>query len=157
MRIDTVRDFICIRYVMWPVYSPTTSRYIRTFFLRIKLIYNLLQNKSKHCVKISKRTNVRAYAMFVPHRFISWERTLLRDMESSYNGSAKFGRPVVDSRKALRLRFRVGLIKLELNEKEKLLTLSTWTKYVSRGCRKLKTNEQFSARSAANKRQVQFR
>ena len=95
--------------------------------------------------------------MFVPHRGTSWERTLLRDMELSYNGSAKFGRPVVDSRKALRLRFRVGLIKLELNEKEKLLTLSTWTKYVSRGCRKLKTNEQFSARSAANKLRVQFR
>ena len=61
----------------------------------------------------------------------SWEKMLLRDLEDTQSSAVRFSRPVVDFRRKVRLRFRVGLIKLELDEKEKRLTLSTWTKYVS--------------------------
>ena len=62
---------------------------------------------------------------------ISWERTLLRDLTETRIQTPPFARPVRDTKTTVNVKFRVGLIKLDFDEKNKVLSLSTWTKYVS--------------------------
>ena len=62
---------------------------------------------------------------------MSHERRLLSDVMTFYASSGgKLGRPVLNDTKAVKVYMRIGLIKLDLDEKEKLLTLATWTYYV---------------------------
>ena len=62
---------------------------------------------------------------------MSHERRLLSDVMTFYASSGgKLGRPVLNDTKAVKVYLRIGLIKLDLDEKEKLLTLATWTSYV---------------------------
>ena len=62
----------------------------------------------------------------------SWEKRLLRKLfptnPSLHDVSS---RPVADVNATVRVKMSVGLIKLDLDEKMKVLSLSTWTRYVS--------------------------
>ena len=43
----------------------------------------------------------------------------------------KNGRPVRNSSMAVGVHFGLGLIQMELNEKDKILSMSMWSRYVS--------------------------
>ena len=46
-------------------------------------------------------------------------------------GAAKTGRPVYDFNQVVVVSFNLALIQLDLDEKNRILTLSMWTRYVS--------------------------
>ena len=61
----------------------------------------------------------------------SGERRLLDDLLSHYKGWLKNGRPVRNASHTVSVLFGLGLIQMELNEKDNQLTMSMWTRYVS--------------------------
>ena len=48
-----------------------------------------------------------------------------------YNRIGKMGRPVYNTSHPVLVHFGLGLIQMDLNEKDKVLTMSMWTRYVS--------------------------
>lgn len=56
---------------------------------------------------------------------------LLKDLLSHYEGWQRNGRPVRNASQAVSVLFGLGLIQMELNEKDNQLTMSMWTRYVS--------------------------
>ena len=62
---------------------------------------------------------------------LSGEKRLLLDLFGHQPLDGATSRPVTDIQTTVRVQLKVGLIKLELNEKLKVLSLSTWTRYVS--------------------------
>ncbi len=59
------------------------------------------------------------------------EKQLIRDLLITYDEVTPHGRPVVNDNTTVDVRFGIGLIQLELDEQQKLLSLSLWLKYVS--------------------------
>ena len=49
-----------------------------------------------------------------------------------YSRLGRDGRPVKNVSTAVPVEFGLGLIKMELHEKENMLSLSTWARYVSK-------------------------
>ncbi len=62
---------------------------------------------------------------------VSNEKKLIRDLLGAYAQVTRHGRPVVNDSTTLNVQFGLGLIQMELDEKEKALSLSLWAKYVS--------------------------
>ena len=88
--------------------------------------------RDKHSSKNDEKCYFSRTSHAVPRSHISHERRVLHDVTASYVlAGGKLGRPVRNDSKSVKVYLRIGLIKLDLDEKEKLLTLATWTSYVS--------------------------
>lgn len=59
------------------------------------------------------------------------EKKLIRDLLVTYEEVTPHGRPVVNDNTTVNVQFGLGLIQMELDEKEKALSLSLWAKYVN--------------------------
>ena len=68
--------------------------------------------------------------IFFQYRGISGEK-LIRDLLVTYEEVTPHGRPVVSDNTTVNVQFGLGLIQMELDEKEKALSLSLWAKYVN--------------------------
>ena len=55
----------------------------------------------------------------------------MKRLMSSYQAAGELGRPVRNISSVVNVTFGLGLIQMELNEKDKILTMSMWTRYVS--------------------------
>ena len=55
---------------------------------------------------------------------------MIRDLLVRYEEVTPHGRPVVHDNTTVDVQFGLGLIQMELDEKEKALSLSLWAKYV---------------------------
>ena len=55
----------------------------------------------------------------------------MRDLLIRYDEVTPHGRPVLNHSSTVNVQFGLGLIQMELDEKEKALSLSLWTKYVN--------------------------
>ena len=62
---------------------------------------------------------------------MSSEKRLIRMLLQRYNRVGKQGRPVHDITTPTPVKFGLGLIQMDLDEKKKILALSAWTRYVS--------------------------
>lgn len=62
---------------------------------------------------------------------MSEEKRLARDLHIKYEQMGLSGRPVLNISHPVKAKFALGLIKMELREKENVLILSTWARYVS--------------------------
>ena len=62
---------------------------------------------------------------------MSDEKRLINMLLSKYNRVGKQGRPVINISETVTVYFGVGLIQLDLDEKNKVLTMSMWTRFVS--------------------------
>jgi len=63
---------------------------------------------------------------------MSTEKRLIDDLMGHYSQTGRHGRPVYDMKVATPVKFGMGLIQMELDEKKKILQLSAWTRYVWR-------------------------
>ena len=63
---------------------------------------------------------------------VSVEKKLIRDLLITYEEVTPHGRPVINDSSTVNVQFGLGLIQMELDEKEKALALSLWTKYVNK-------------------------
>ena len=61
---------------------------------------------------------------------MSDEKRLIHDLLEKYERLGKDGRPVKNASEPVVVEFGLGLIKMELHEKENVLALSTWARYV---------------------------
>ena len=61
---------------------------------------------------------------------LSDEKRLIHDLLEKYERLGKDGRPVKNASEPVVVEFGLGLIKMELHEKENVLALSTWARYV---------------------------
>ena len=59
------------------------------------------------------------------------ERRLVSDLLRRYGRLGRDGRPVRNASTPVKVQFGLGLIKMELHERENMLALSTWARYVS--------------------------
>ena len=71
----------------------------------------------------------------MPHIFsvldeASDEKRLAQTLLRNYKLLGKIGRPVKNSSQPLHLKFGMGLISMNVEEKENMLSLSVWTKLV---------------------------
>ena len=66
---------------------------------------------------------------------MSEEKELISTLMSNYERVGKAGRPVYNISVPVKVYFGLGLIQLDLDEKNKILTMSMWTRYVSIGTR----------------------
>ncbi len=64
-------------------------------------------------------------------RLISAEKSLCRELMKNYTTVGRNGRPVVNMSKPLLVEFGLGLIQMDLDEKNKILSTSMWSRYVS--------------------------
>ena len=62
---------------------------------------------------------------------LSAEKRLMRQLLEKYKIAGKEGRPVINNTDITPIQFSLGLIQMDLNEKEKVLTTSMWTRMVS--------------------------
>lgn len=62
---------------------------------------------------------------------MSEEKRLIQDLLRYYEPIGKNGRPVKNIATSVPVIFGLGLTQLDLDEKQKILALSTWTRYVS--------------------------
>ena len=62
---------------------------------------------------------------------VSSEKRLVRRLLQGYQQIGKNGRPIRNASQAVQVHFGLGLIQMELNEKDKILSLSMWSRYVS--------------------------
>jgi hypothetical protein len=62
---------------------------------------------------------------------MSEEKRLMNTLMKRYERIGKGGRPVLNASTAVNVSFGLGLIQMDLNEKEKILTMSMWTRHVS--------------------------
>ena len=61
---------------------------------------------------------------------MSAEKRLLQDLLHNYEVITLHGRPVRNVSSTVNVKFGIGLIQMELDEKEKALSLSLWSKMV---------------------------
>ncbi|CAD5113925.1 DgyrCDS3084 [Dimorphilus gyrociliatus] len=61
---------------------------------------------------------------------VSFEKLLINDLMTEYKKWGKSGRPVRNISTVSNVSFSLGLIQMDLNEKDKVLTMSMWTRYV---------------------------
>ncbi len=66
-----------------------------------------------------------------PGDVMSSEKALLRELLSLYKRVGRLGRPVLDPSQTVTVRFSLGLLQMEVHEKDNMLILSTWANYVS--------------------------
>ena len=59
------------------------------------------------------------------------EKYLIRHLLVKYSHVTQHGRPVVAVETAVPVKLGLGLIQMELDEKEKALSMSLWARYVS--------------------------
>ena len=64
-------------------------------------------------------------------REISAEKRLCRELMRNYTTIGRNGRPVVNMSKPVLVEFGLGLIQMDLDEKNKILSTSMWSRYVS--------------------------
>ena len=64
-------------------------------------------------------------------RGISDEKRLVNDLIHQYQNLSTVGRPVTNASRAVTILFALGLIRMDVEEKDNMLVLSTWSKYVS--------------------------
>lgn len=64
----------------------------------------------------------------------SAEKQLIRALLRRYR-SGQHGRPTLNTSQPLSVRFRLGLIQLDLDETNNVLSLSMWSEYVSQNLR----------------------
>ena len=64
----------------------------------------------------------------------SAELRLIRHIMKHYVNQGKNARPVKDSSNFVPVTFGLGLIQMDLSEKDNILSLSMWTRYVSIHC-----------------------
>lgn len=79
--------------------------------------------------------NSEQYAILVSFNFsteISSEKLLIQHLLRAYDRVGRNGRPVIDINTTVPVHFGLGLIQMDLDEKNKVLTISAWTKYVSK-------------------------
>ena len=62
---------------------------------------------------------------------MSDEKLLLKRLTSEYKTAGKLGLPVLNTTQTVVVRFGLSLIQLEVIERQQILTLSTWARYVS--------------------------
>ncbi len=62
---------------------------------------------------------------------LSNEKKLIKTLLKNYEDVTPHGRPVINISNPITVKFGLGLIQMELDEKEKALSLSLWAKYVS--------------------------
>ena len=62
---------------------------------------------------------------------MSPEKRLIKMLLERYRYVGDQGRPVLDLSTAVPVKFGLGLIQMALDEKKEMLTLNTWTRYVS--------------------------
>ena len=62
---------------------------------------------------------------------ISEEKTLCKSLLANYTSLGLNGRPVVNISKSMTVEFGLGLIQMDLDEKNKILSTSMWARYVS--------------------------
>ena len=65
---------------------------------------------------------------------LSTEKQLIKKLLAQYKEVTQHGRPVLESSQAVQVSFGLGLIQMELDERNKALSLSIWTKYVRLHC-----------------------
>ena len=65
------------------------------------------------------------------HRQISAEKKLVNKLLNNYSRIRQDGRPVQNDSVSVPVSFGLGLVQMELNEKDAVLILSMWTRYVS--------------------------
>ena len=71
------------------------------------------------------------HSIFSEDDDISAEKRLIKELFDRYNKCGVDGRPVKNTSHPVSVQFGLGLIKLELMEKENMLYMSTWTRFVS--------------------------
>ena len=64
---------------------------------------------------------------------MSAEKRLVHELLADYKEVGVVGRPTVNLTHPVHVQFGLGLIQMEVEEKENMLRLSAWTKYVSLG------------------------
>ena len=62
---------------------------------------------------------------------LSGEKKLVHKLLEAYLKVGRTGRPIRDVTKAVPVEFGLGLIKMEVEEHENILSISAWTRYVS--------------------------
>ena len=62
---------------------------------------------------------------------ISAEKQLARDLLRIYRRAGTVGRPVRNASTVVHVEFGLGLLKMDILEKDNLLTMSVWSRYVS--------------------------
>ena len=62
---------------------------------------------------------------------MSAEKALIRRLMHNYQRIGRNGRPVLNISQAVPVTFGLGLINMDLDERNKVLTMSCWTRYVS--------------------------
>ena len=62
---------------------------------------------------------------------LSYEKELLITLQNRYKVIGQNGRPVLNASHPVLVKFGLGLIQMDLDEKEKILSMSMWTRYVS--------------------------
>ena len=62
---------------------------------------------------------------------MSAEKRLLNRLLENYNRMGRPGRPVLNVRATVKVTFALGLIEMDLDERDKILTMSMWHRYVS--------------------------
>ena len=65
---------------------------------------------------------------------MSDEKRLINTLWKNYLEVGRQGRPVLNALSPVPVQFGLGLIQLALDEREKVLTMSMWTRYVSEPC-----------------------
>ncbi len=61
----------------------------------------------------------------------SLEKQLIKDLMANYTSIGINGRPINNMSVPITVSFGLGLIQMDLNEKDKILTTSMWSLYVS--------------------------
>ena len=62
---------------------------------------------------------------------MSDEKLLVRNLMKHYKSVGQIGRPVRNTSQPITVEFGLGLIKMDIMEKENMMTMSAWTRYVS--------------------------
>ncbi len=65
-------------------------------------------------------------------RELSLEKELVLNLQHRYRIIGKDSRPVRNASKAVQVMYGLGLIQMDLDERDKVLSMSMWTRYVSK-------------------------
>ncbi len=90
-------------------------------------------NKTHHALQQENNTNFNFPNIVSDGEItatISQEKRLLRFLMKRYRLVGKTGPPVLNSSKPVTVKFALALIKLELDEKTKMLVTSMWTRHI---------------------------
>ncbi len=77
-----------------------------------------------------KEMNQSHYIMYL-FRELSLEKELVLQLQNRYSIIGKDSRPVRNASKPVQVKYGLGLIQMDLNEREKVLSMSMWSRYVS--------------------------